>query len=230
MLHRQVNDGLLGDQLLAIACDPTLRQSVYLRLGEYCHQCRNRLNSMKLSLYLAQRASSESHGGRWEAIEGHYRELEARIERIQTICRPMVLSPVTVGLDLLVEDRRGDWAALLADRGGELDCVAPSERAVASLDVDRFGSALDALAAWRAGAISPGTTTRLRWRVEAGRAHLTWEEDRPRMKFSLPPDHGPDRTWTLPFLARVISAHEGDLLLRDGDGWRIDLSWPAASR
>ena len=50
----QAIDDALGGQLLRIARDPDLRQRVYEHLREYCHQCRNRLNSLKLSPSFAQ--------------------------------------------------------------------------------------------------------------------------------------------------------------------------------
>src|SRR5258707_9571590 len=102
-------EGSLADQLLEVARDPTLRQSVYLRLGEYCHQCRNRLNSLKLSLFLAMKQSDQGLRHEWGLIERDYLELERIVDRVQMICRPMTLSRVSLALDLLFEDRREEW-------------------------------------------------------------------------------------------------------------------------
>ena len=55
-----IEETRLSRQLMEFARDTTLRQEVYKRLGEYCHQCRNRLNSLKLSLYLVKRQSHDS--------------------------------------------------------------------------------------------------------------------------------------------------------------------------
>ena len=225
------DDDRLGGQLMAIARDTTLRQAVYARIGEYCHQCRNRLNSLKLSLYLARREATGRASETWEALEKHYLALEQMIERVQVICRPMTLSRVRLGLDLLIDDRRARWSDLLAERGGELVCIPPGERAVATLDVDRMGLALDALATWRARVAPPGTNIRLRWRVDSGRARIGWEEEVPRAKFAL--DEGWGRgwegDWTLPLLARVLAAHDGDLRIDEMSGWRLELSWPDGS-
>jgi len=226
----QTEDARLADQLLAIARNPILRHSVYERLGEYCHQCRNRLNSLKLSLYLARRGAVEGYAGTWDALDGHYLELELLIERVQVICRPMVLSRITVGLDLLIEDRRQEWTSILAGRGGDLSFIAPTDRALASLDIDRMILGLDALARWRSVAVAPGTTTRIRWWVDAGWAHLAWEEDPPRARFTLGTDPSPDRTWTLSLLARVAAEHDGELRLNDRLGWRLELTWPSDPR
>ncbi len=221
------DDGGLGGQLLAIARDAGLRRAVYGRLGEYCHQCRNRLNSLKLSLYLARRGATEVRSGGWDELDARYQELEKLVERVQIICRPMALSRVTLSLDLLIDDRRAEWTRLLHGSGGDLVFLPPAEATVASFDVDRLGSALDALVAWRAGGGAAGKTARLRWWAEAGHSHLLWEEDGRNQGEDADPPAVEDRSWTLPFVARVIEAHGGDFRLKVGHAWRLDLSWPA---
>lgn len=220
-----LSEGLLADQLLVIVREPRIRQAVYEELGEYCHMCRNRLNSLKLSLFLAKKQSTGRRVEDWERIERHYVELERAVDRVQTICRPMTLSPVSIGLELLIEDRRAEWIRLMAESGCELECVPPPARALAAFDVERMGQALDALIRWRAGDPSPGRLARLRWWVEAGTAHLAWEEERSTPV--RPSDEG--ATWNLPLLVRIVLAHGGDLRLTDDSDWRLRLSWPAAA-
>jgi hypothetical protein len=227
MTLRGGNDQTLGDQLLQVARDPDLRQSVYEHLREYCHQCRNRLNSLKLSIYLAMKQSPTPTDDRWVEIDRHYQDLEKRVEQIQFLCRPIALCQVTLGLDLLVEDRRVVWEALMAEQGRELELVPPAERAVASFDVESLGKALDALVAWRAADRSAAGLARLRWWVDAGTAHLAWEES---AEIGRPPglpasDEAPP--WTLPILARIVEAHGGDYKIQHERGWRLEFAWPS---
>jgi hypothetical protein len=218
-------EGSLAEQLLEVARDPKLRQSVYLKLGEYCHQCRNRLNSLKLSLFLAMKQSNDCRRRDWALIEDRYLELERIVDRVQMICRPMTLSRVTIALDLLFEDRREEWTRLITAGGGELVWLRPRLRGSASFDVERMGHALDALVDWRAGDLVPDRVARLRWWVESATAHISWEEsDSSPIRPS-----GDGTTWTLPLIARVVAAHGGEFRLTEGKTWRLDLSWPAST-
>jgi hypothetical protein len=212
-------DEILGDQLLRIARDPDLRLKVYDQLREYCHQCRNRLNSLKLSIYLAMRQSPSPTADPWMEIERHYRELETRVEQIQLLCRPMALSRVTLGLDLLIEDRRAPWSGLMAEEDKALELIPPVARAVASFDVDRLGRVLDSVVAWRASDRSAARSARVRWWVEGGVAHIAWEEATPA--------RGEPPSWTLPLLARVALAHGGDYRIETDRGWRLEVAWPS---
>jgi hypothetical protein len=218
-------DGSLAKQLLEAARDPMLRHSVYLQLGEYCHQCRNRLNSLKLSLFLATKHSTDGLRRDWTTIEREYLELERIVDRVQTIFRPMTLTRVTIALDLFFEDRREEWTRLISAGGGELEWLRPRSRGLASIDVVRMGQALDALVHWRAGECSPDGVARLRWWVEAGTAHVSWEDS--DSSPTSPASDGP--TWTLPLIARVVEAHGGEFRLSDDKTWRLDLSWPAST-
>ena len=220
-------DDVLGAQLLQIARDPDLRRMVYERLGEYCHQCRNRLNSLKLSLYLAMRNSSPNAPNLWGDINRHYQELERRVDRVQTLCRPLTLSRVTLGLDLLIDDRREAWGLAFSSKGRDLDFVAPAERATASFDVERLGQALDALVTWRTSDPSAAGRAKLRWWVEAGYAHVTWEESGTIVEATRRTAKVCEATWALPLIARVAMAHGGDFSLSEEKGWRLEISWPS---
>src|SRR3954454_8447774 len=103
MMLDTMNDQRLTHHLMEIARDPSLRDHVYEHLGEYCHQFRNRLNSLKLCLYLAKRHSCETGLSGFGILEEHYSSLERSIDLIQTICRPMSISPSSLGLDLLID-------------------------------------------------------------------------------------------------------------------------------
>ena len=223
-------DAPLGDQLLRIALDPGLRFEVYEHLREYCHQCRNRLNSLKLSLYLAMRQGSGVVSGDWIEIDRHYQELETQVERVQFLCRPLVLSRVTLGLDLLMEDRREAWTRTMADQGRGLGFEPPGDRAIASFDVDWLGKAIEALVAWRAVVTSGSIHASLRWWVHDGSAHLAWEEaPGPTRTLLSSPGRPESLEWALPTIARIAEAHGGSYQVQDAGGWRLEVSWPSAA-
>jgi hypothetical protein len=220
---------LPGDPLLRVARDSDLRGMVYDHLRDYCHLCRNRLNSLKLSIYLAMRQANSEAADPWIEIENHYRDLEARVEQVQFLCRPMVLSRVRLGLELLIDDRRTVWTRMMAEQGRGLELVPPAERAVASFDVEALGRALDSVVAWRASNDSGGRSARVRWWVGGGLAHVSWEEPAtPRRSKNLPPSEEAP-AWTLPVLARVAQAHGGDYRIESDRGWRLEVAWPSES-
>jgi nitrogen-specific signal transduction histidine kinase len=217
----------LADQLLWIAQDPDLRRSIYERLGGYCHQCRNRLNSLKLSLYLAMKQSLDTGEAYWAAIENEYQDLERSVDRIQVFCKPPTSSRVTLDLELLFENRRDAWTRVFMKEARTLEYDPPASPAIASFDVDQIGQALDSLVEWRAGEATSRGPARLRWWLEAGNAHVVWEESRAKMSHSgaVPAHDG--ATWSLPLLTRVVKAHGGDLSVTAKNGWKVELSWPS---
>ena len=137
----------------------------------------------------------------------------------------MTLSKVKLGIELLIEDRRVLWTQLMAGQGREISLVGPGSRAVASFDVERMSQALDAVVAWRAGEFDSQGPVDVRWWVEGNVAHLTWREEAVQRR-EIPPN--PENAWPLPILARVLSAHDGDLTEQHDGGWQMHLTWPAA--
>jgi hypothetical protein len=219
----------LAGQLVRIARDPVLRGMVYERLGDYCHQCRNRLNSLKLMIYLMMKQAPAGSARGWEEINRHYRDLERRLDQIQTLCRPMTITRVTLGIDLLMDDRRQDWSRSMSARGRNLEFIPPTSRTSASFDADRLGQALDAIVDWRAGEGPAGRPARLRWWAEGDQAHVAWEEPDPNPTEVLRvPTHG-GSLWALPLLVRVAEAHGGECRIEAKRGWRVEVSWPARS-
>lgn len=228
-MFQSLSDPEIADQLLRIAREPVVRREVYERLGEYCHQCRNRLNSLKLSLYLLMRLSDDPEGGRWASVDLYYQELERRVDQIQKICRPIVLSKVNLGLDLLIDDRRESWRRLMARAGKSLEFHPPELRVVAGFDVEWMGQCLDALVAWRAGDCASGSEARIAWWEAAGRTHLVWEEFGEPSMIEPPQQSRDEATWALPLLARVVQSHDGELQVRSDPGYRLEICWPSPS-
>lgn len=216
----------LASSLARMVADPEDSESLHRILGIYCHQSRNLLHTMKLSLFLAQRCSPPAETDTWGRLEKEYLAVEHFFDRLQLVCRPMAVNPVRMPLSLLIEDRLADWTSRLAERGQRLEVIAPDEPAVGEYDPARMAQGLDAFIAWRGDASGGGGLTLLRWGVDAGHFHLDWDEpdaedrDAPDERLQLP------EGLALPLLARVITAHAGTLEVTVQDGLHLRLRWP----
>ncbi len=214
--------------LLRVASDPRPIGSLHELLGGFCHKCRNTLNCLKMSLYLAKRDSEPDVLATLNQLEPHYREVEQIFDRLHAICRPITLTPVTLDLALLIDQRRLAWDAWMAARQRPLVVCSPREPAVGQYDPNCLGQGLDALVSWRAAAGTPREPARLRWHVHEQHFRLEWEE-RSAGGFDTPAiEAGPSASLALPLLMRVVSAHGGRLDLSVRDELLIGLSWPLA--
>lgn len=218
-------DGL-ADALLGIAGSCAKTADLYAVFGEYCHVLRNRLNCLKLSLYLARRAAEGDPNEPWTELEQQYLVLESFIERFQTICRPMRLTPIRVALGMLIEERAAAWTARFEPRRVRLDLRPPRKPAVGVFDPLRLGQGLDTLAAWRADAAAPDSTVQLAWWATDRRIALDWHE--PKATKTIVDDAARRRppTLALPLLARIVASHGGTCGMSHDDGLRVSLSWP----
>jgi hypothetical protein len=222
-----MNSPELTAHLMGIVSDSGLRQVIYEHMGEYCHQCRNRLNSLKLCIYLAKRQDPPASPSELKVLEDRYAVLERSIDLIQTLCRPMTLSLASLGLDLLIQDRMPRWIAKAIDLDVDFTCAPPTERAVARFDPDRMGQVLDLLWDWRVHRLEPGSSVQFAWRVERGMASVVWEEQPNGFSAGLSPDESrASDAWALPLITRVVDAHGGRANLYEGEPWRLDMSWP----
>lgn len=217
----------LERQLAEVARDPDRRAFLDGRLGDYCHQSRNRLNSLKLSLYLARRQSSRQLGPGWRALEADLAALEAQYDQIRTICQPLAFAPVSLPLRLLFDDRRPKWSATLAATGRDLVLVPPASSCLARFDVTLLGAALDGVVDWRSRQNGRPGTTRLAWRVDSGRAEVDWDEGPTPADAASPAGGCPDFHWGLPILIRVVAEHGGDVRVESDAGFRVGISWVA---
>ena len=229
MVETDAMEGLSGE-LLRVVADPSKVEDLYRILGEYCHLIRNRLNSLNLGMYLARRTGPAAGGTPWPELDRRCTDLEQFIERLQTICRPMRLSPFQGTIELLVQHLAPAWERAFAARRIRLEMHPPRRPAVGTFDLIRLGQGLDALAAWRCKALPPGSAVRLDWRSADEDLVLEWVE---RVDPEAMTDRGreePDSSLALPLLARILSVHGGRLhLTRDG-GIRLELRWPIARR
>jgi hypothetical protein len=218
-------DDELTASLVRVAADPAQVRSLHEILGSFCHQSRNLLNSVKLTLYLASRVRPCGTAGSWSSVEQRYRAVEAIFDRLQSICRPMVLTPLRASFAALVDDRRTAWISTMALRGRTLTFAPPAEDVVGEFDPIRLGEGLDAFVAWRAEVVPNGQPAHLAWCEEQGQFRLDWEESASGAR-TVGDRVDSSTSLALPFLTRVISAHGGTLELGDGDGSRLTIRWP----
>ncbi len=218
---------------------PDLARQLHEILGDYCHQCRNLLSTMNMSLYLAKRAGGKLDDTDWSTIEWHYREAEQFIDRVQSICRPMSLSLVKTSLQYLFESRLAAWSETLIKKGRTLILQGPPSSKIGQFDPGRLERVFDDLVAWRAGVGDARTDLRIQWKTTTIAFEVVWDE--PPID-GIPPGRPEIRresgdaemslslaSLTIPMLSRVMSLHGGSLSGSIGSPWRICLSWPLAA-
>jgi hypothetical protein len=148
------------------------------------------------------------------------------VDQIQSLCRPLTLSKVSLPLDLLINDRRPSWTRAMIRSGKTLEFLPPPVPTKASFDVERLGAGLDALVDWRAGEPEAGSVAKVRWWMEDRMVHLVWEESGVPSSVTQTAESSDRSTWALPLLVRVVLAHDGDFRIESNGGYRLELFWP----
>ncbi|WP_422926949.1 hypothetical protein [Singulisphaera sp. PoT] len=217
----------LRDSLFQVVTDPSQSDSLHKLLGAFCHQSRNVLNSMKMSFYLAKRDHHDPTTDFWCDLEPGYRIIELYFDRLQAICRPVSLLPLNVSLEMLIDERRQDWVKVMEQNRRALRFIEPAEATKGHYDPNRLRDGLDAFIQWRAMSGPPDTEATLAWACVDGRFVMEWIEEGGAEIDSSASDDGP-ATLSLPYLARVISAHGGTLDLDFSQGLHLRIQWPAA--
>lgn len=222
-------DGVLVDDLtghfLEVAGDGGRSRELSQTLRVFFHDVRNKLNSLKIGLYLARRKAS-TPGPIWDELDQSYRGLEQLIDRLQTICRPLELTTVSGDLGLWLEERRVFWSSRLVSSGRRLDWSPPAAPAVGRFDPMRLILGLDALVAWRAGEGTGDEAARLTWGIDHGRFQVEWSEEGPRPPEPLEGRDSRSVSMTLPLLAHIMAAHGGSIAVSRRGGLVIRLTWP----
>lgn len=221
--------------LWQVVSDDRLLEELYRLCGEFCHEARNRLNSLHLCLYLSRPEETTAEEAHWERLETSYRETVQQIELIQTICRPMRLELMPLSLELLIDDRAEAWSKQWRSRGSRLEFRPPPRLARGLIDPMLLTRALDGLAAWRASSATPETLTTIQWWEEGGEFALDWIES--PANGSVQPELYPARpevrtngTLTLALLARVVHEHGGGIDQTDEPSFRVSLRWPSRNQ
>lgn len=218
-------NGLAGD-LLKVVANAEQLDMLYKVLGEFNHLVRNRLNSLKLSLYLARREGPESLDETWAELQRRYRAVEDLVERVQTICRPMSLSPMHVGVGLLFEERQASWAKHFESRQVRFVLTSPKDRTIGHFDPIRLGQGLDALAAWRGLTAASNSLVQVEWAVAGEDVVVHWREPEvTRLPLADASEDGAS-CLALPLLARIIAAHGGRVDASLDDGLWFQFRWP----
>jgi hypothetical protein len=228
----------LSSSLLQIVHDPERVDRLREALSGFCHQSRNSLNGIKMSLYLFRREARGPIPECWDDVETIYQEVVSLFDRLQTIYRPITLTMVRSPLDMLIHHHILRWRSSFEARGLAIRVDAPDTEVPADFDPAQLGLGLDAIAAWRAEVCAAGTLTRIAWTARDGTIELCWEEVVPHH-----PSHSPGNALgfvprarntarrrvdllELPLLARIIAAHGGRIDRTGGTAFQLRLRWP----
>ena len=140
----------LACSLIDVVSNPFKVRALHDILGGFCHQCRNTLNSLKLSLYLAKRDPAHAASPDWGDLDHRYRDVELLFDRLQAICRPMTLTPIKASLSLVMEERGRSWVEAMAARDRCLTLFAPpAGNDVGEFDPVRLPEGLSTFIFWR---------------------------------------------------------------------------------
>jgi hypothetical protein len=235
-------EGLPGEclslSMLAVVTSQERLARLRRYLSGFSHRCRNSLNGIKVSLYLARREPSGTTLSAWEELEQTYLQIERLFDRLQAIYRPMTLTMVRSPLGPFMADHEPTWRTWFAERGRTLRVDRPGQDLPGDFDPIHLGMGLDAVLAWRADVREAGRQPRLSWRTGEGFCEVAWDEtETPTSSGAAeaaagcegkPPGSAGEDPLALPLLARIITAHAGrtESTREPGRGFRLNLSWP----
>ena len=229
-----VQEGLSGS-LFRIVQDERQTEQLREGLSAFSHRCRNLLSGMKMSLHLVRRGSDKPLSARWTEVEQTYATIEQLFDRLQSIYRPMRLTPVRARFASLVQDRRQAWHQWLGAGGATLIVSPPDEDVACEFDPMQLSMGLDALVCWRGSALSEGDKAHLHWRIDEESLEVTWcesrdgaHQDAARKQKADPGASGSSTIHSLamPLLARVMTAHHGSTEWKREQAFEVRLRWP----
>jgi hypothetical protein len=219
---RFVDDGRLGPLRLA--------------LSDFNHRCRNLLNGMKMSFYLAKRSAPGPLSERWRELDRTYGAVEQLFEQLSVIYRAMPLALMKASFGSLVAERSADWISWFERNENVLTLQPPAREEVGELDAMRLVSAIDDFVAWRAESLPRGGRATFTWSSEDGSFDVIWREQAPNLAgddagppVPGPPSREPMATMgslSLPLLARVIAEHRGRLTWTREPHVEARIRWP----
>jgi len=154
------DEGDLSTLLIALAGCPSAFAPLDRYLDRYLHRVRNRLNTIRLGLYLARRAE-ENKGFSLGGVDAAYRELEQFVDQFQRLTRPIELRPVRGSLGQFLNERIVAWRRCTRGPGERLDYEASGADQPRPIDPDRLGQALEAVLERRMRSLNEGERIRL---------------------------------------------------------------------
>jgi hypothetical protein len=194
------------------------------------------LNGMKMSLYFVRRGADNPLPRRWAEVEQTYRAIEQFFERLQTIYRPMSPTMIRAPFGSLIRDRERAWRDSLRAGGGTLEILPPAVESPGEFDPIYLAMGFEALLSWRGSLLSPDQTARLSWRTDNGRFEVSWQEvlSSPLCHTGITSPVCPKpatssttiHSLAIPLLARVMTAHRGQLEWNWEREFKIVLRWP----
>lgn len=199
-------------------------------LDRYLHRVRNRLNTVRLALFLSRRFLGGAADSLAE-IDSAYKDLERFVDHFQRLTRPLTITPVATSLSLFLDHRVAVWRRMLGANSPTIEFLAPVDDVVASIDADRLGQALDAFVVDRLERLGRGAALVLTLRENGPSSTLSGEETPADLGSSpdLPREHRAFNLTTV-WLERILS-HHGAVLIRPEQterSWAI--SWPRGAR
>lgn len=225
-----LHEGDLARTLVGVVSNPSKTHALHEILGGYCHQCRNTLNSLKLSLYLSKRDPTHVASPQWGELDEQYKAVESIFDRLQAICRPLVLTPIRASLSLILNERKPFWTETMAARSRILTLVPPHSSDVGDFDPNWLADALNSFVHWRAAVGEFGQPAQLGWSIYEDQFLIEWDEPSARGFVSVGPEASRSDPLALPLLARVVTAHGGQMTLNTHDGLHLRVSWPLIVR
>ena len=174
--HEGTAEGGLCCSLLRLVQSDRQIQQLREELGGFSHRCRNLLNGMKMSLYFMRRGAEQPLPQWWNGLELNYRGIEELLDQLQAIYRPISLTLVRGAFRCLVQDRQRLWSDWFASGCGTLEIVPPEQESAGEFDPMCLTMGFDALARWRASAVSAGQSARISWRTGDDQFEVSWHE------------------------------------------------------
>jgi hypothetical protein len=227
---REMWNGVVVDPLtesfLRIAVDPCEIEEFRPSLRGFFHDARNRLNMIKLGLYIGTRTGLATQTELWRELDLQYQSLESLLERVQSLIQPGSFDPCAADLGECLNGRRATWQSWFEAEDRRLEWCPPPEPARGRFDPRRLLTALDALLTWRAEVGECGGAARLSWSIDETRLRIDWIEALSPAGRKAEARETRALSMALPLLARVMTTHGGSLKLEHRDRFVLQLHWP----
>ncbi len=218
----------LSRTLLDLMDSPEGLHEIHPLLDRYCHRVRNRLNSLKLSLYLTRKLSGVALESLWPRTELCYQSMERLVEQLQWLTGP--LQPVLLETNLRdwLTAQTSTWSALLHASKIGVELTLPDPEVTLKVDTFLVEKGMNMLVrSW--GMFGPaGGTIRVsvKQNCQVVTLVLNCEGADPKDWFRRSKEQA--ETLELPILARILEVHGGHLGFRHGPSF--SLSFPTPSR